>query len=170
MHHYEFNYSNYAGNHTQDAGLVDSSYCSQTAKFVVSLAREDGPKICEEYIREWWEAGTMQRHERVYAIYLNRKFQIVYTTQICKGSHRETSFDLRETMLNAFNLNADYIIIAHNHPNGSTEPSDADIQITKKIAEAFRMVDLFLVDHLILTQEDCFSFKTAGILPKPGYN
>jgi len=32
------------------------------------------------------------------------------------------------------------------------------------------MVDLFLVDHLILTQEDCFSFKTAGILPKPGYN
>jgi len=56
------------------------------------------------------------------------------------------------------------IILAHNHPSGKLKPSDADIQITKKIKEAGKVMDIQLLDHLIITEYSYYSFADEGIL------
>ena len=135
-----------------------------------ATSRVTSSQICVAYLREKWEPRTMQSHESVYALYLNSKAEVIFFVKINKGSYMQTTFDLREVMQYAFNIHSDYIIVAHNHPCGKPDPSQADIELTKKIAEAFSMVDLFLLDHIVLTEREYFSFKDAGILPKGGYN
>ena len=56
------------------------------------------------------------------------------------------------------------IIIAHNHPSGNTQPSEADIHLTRKLKEAGMMLDLPVLDHLIITSEGYYSFADEGLL------
>jgi DNA repair protein RadC len=56
------------------------------------------------------------------------------------------------------------IILAHNHPSGTLQPSEADKAITKKIREAGKFLDINILDHLIITDESFFSFLDDGIL------
>jgi len=56
------------------------------------------------------------------------------------------------------------IIMAHNHPSGSLEPSEADKSLTQRVKESGNLLDVLLLDHLILTREGHFSFQEAGLL------
>jgi len=51
------------------------------------------------------------------------------------------------------------IIIAHNHPSGKLEPSEEDIKLTEKVKKIAELLDLYLIDHIIITKEDFYSFK-----------
>jgi len=73
--------------------------------------------------------------------------------------------DVRTIFQAAVKSNCSSIIAAHNHPSGNRQPSDADIQITKQISEAGKIMDIKLLDHLILTpSEGYFSFADEGLL------
>ena len=63
----------------------------------------------------------------------------------------------------ALEHNATSIILSHNHPSGKLQASDADIQITKKLKEAGRSLDIQILDHVIITEHSYFSFADEGI-------
>jgi len=72
--------------------------------------------------------------------------------------------DIRVILKLALEEMATGIILAHNHPSGNLKPSEADKQITKKIKDAGKTMDIEVLDHLIITQKTYFSFADEGIL------
>ena len=75
-----------------------------------------------------------------------------------------TVMDPRLILKQALMDGASKIILAHNHPSGNLQPSEADKNITNKIKESAKLMDIALLDHLIITQQSYFSFADEGLL------
>lgn len=102
--------------------------------------------------------------EEFWAIFLNHQNKILYKTCLFRGGIASSVADVRVVFKTALEHFSTQIIVAHNHPAGSLKPSKEDINITQKIKDAGRLLDIDLLDHLILTQNKYYSFKDEGIL------
>lgn len=102
--------------------------------------------------------------EEFWVLYLNQGNFVVRKEQISKGGINQTSVDLRIIMKIALEEMATSMILAHNHPSGNVNPSQADKNLTRKIKEAALSLDIEVFDHLIVTQKSYFSFANEGIL------
>jgi DNA repair protein RadC len=103
-------------------------------------------------------------HEEFWVVYLNNSNKVLHCSQQSKGSITGTLVDVRLIMKEALELSAVAIILAHNHPSGTLKPSTADKQITQKIKNAAEGLDIKVLDHLIITHLDYFSFADENIL------
>ena len=104
------------------------------------------------------------KHEECWAIYLTNSNRIIESTCISKGGVQATVVDHRLIVKRALELLSTRIIIVHNHPSGSANPSGADFDITKKIKEATSLFDIQLLDHIIISATESYSFKSNGKL------
>lgn len=102
-------------------------------------------------------------HEEFWILYLNNSNKIIYKAQHSKGGMTGTVVDIRLIFKTAFEHNAISIILTHNHPSGKLLASDADIQITRRIKEASKYLEINVLDHIIITEEGYYSFKDNGI-------
>jgi DNA repair protein RadC len=89
---------------------------------------------------------------------------VVHKILISKGGQAGTIADPKIIFKSALINNAAFIILAHNHPSGNLKPSQADIDLTKKIKSAGIMLDLLILDHLIFADRAYFSFADEGLL------
>jgi DNA repair protein RadC len=103
-------------------------------------------------------------HEEFWVLLLNRGNQILERVNISKGGVSQTVVDSKIVFKMAIDKLASSIILCHNHPSGNLKPSDADIQLTKKLKEAGRILDLPILDHLIIADNTYFSFADEGLL------
>ncbi len=103
-------------------------------------------------------------NEEFWVLFLNNSNKVIYKSQISKGGITGTVVDIRLIFKMAFEHNAVAIILAHNHPSGKLEASNEDIKITKKIKEASTTLDIRLLDHVIITENNYFSFADNGII------
>ena len=103
-------------------------------------------------------------HEEFWIVYLNNSNKVLQTTQLSKGGITGTVVDIRLAFKNALQLGAVAVILAHNHPSGTLKPSEADIQLTKKIKTAGDSLDIKVLDHLIVTEKAYFSFADEQML------
>jgi len=103
-------------------------------------------------------------HEEFWIVYLNNSNKVMHTAQLSKGGITGTLVDVRLVMKQALELGAVALILAHNHPSGGLKPSEADKQITRKLKNAAAALDIKVLDHLIITQKDYFSFADENIL------
>ena len=103
-------------------------------------------------------------HEEFWVIYLNNSNKVLKTTCISKGGIAGTLADVRLIFKAAVENNASALVLAHNHPSGGLRPSMSDKNITKKIAEAGKVMDVKVIDHLIVTENEYFSFADEGLL------
>ncbi len=102
-------------------------------------------------------------HEEFWVLYLNRANKIIDQSRITQGGTTGTIFDVKLIIKTAVEKLASSMIICHNHPSGNQKPSDQDINITKKLKEASALMDITLLDHIIITDKECFSFADSGI-------
>ena len=102
--------------------------------------------------------------EKVRILYLNKKFMLLSDELQDVGTVNETPLYVREIIKRALALGATSLILSHNHPSGDPRPSNADINITHQIMQACQAVEIKLVDHVINTSTNHFSFKTEGII------
>ena len=107
--------------------------------------------------------GDLQ-HEEFWILYLNNANKIVFKSQLSKGGLTGTVVDVRLVFKSAFEYNATGVILCHNHPSGTLTASDADRQITRKLKLAGENLDIKVLDHLIVTERNYFSFADEGIL------
>lgn len=107
--------------------------------------------------------GELQ-HEEFWIVYLNNSNKILHSAQLSKGGITGTLVDVRLVMKQALELGSVALILAHNHPSGTLKPSKADKEITQKLKIAAEILDIKVLDHLIITQKDYFSFADEGIL------
>jgi DNA repair protein RadC len=103
-------------------------------------------------------------HEEFWIMLLNRAHKITKTELVSRGGISGTVADVRMMMKTAVENLASAVVLAHNHPSGNTRPSDADIQLTKKVREAAHLFDIQLLDHIIVGENAYFSFTDEGLL------
>jgi DNA repair protein RadC len=102
-------------------------------------------------------------HEEFWVLYLNNANKVIYKSQISKGGITGTVADTRIIFKIALEQNAVGLILSHNHPSGNLKPSDADIQITKKLKIAANQLEFTILDHIIITENAYYSFNDNGI-------
>lgn len=102
--------------------------------------------------------------ERLHILYLNQKNVLIRDEEHQKGTIDQTPAYPREIIRRALELSASALILVHNHPSGDPKPSHIDIDFTKKLYSAAKIMGIELHDHLIIGKNDHFSFKSARIL------
>ena len=103
-------------------------------------------------------------HEEFWVLFLNNSNKVLRKEQISKGGLTGTLVDVRTVMKMAIELSAVGMILGHNHPSGTLKPSQADKQITSKLKMAAQSLDITILDHIIVTEKQYFSFADEGIL------
>lgn len=102
--------------------------------------------------------------EEFWAIFLNQSNNVLRKERLSMGGINNSSVDLRILFKSAFENYSTGIILVHNHPSGKSNPSKVDIQITEKILNAGKMLDVILVDHLIVARNSYFSFADEQMI------
>lgn len=103
-------------------------------------------------------------HEEFWIILLNRANKVLSRHLISKGGQAGTVADPKIIFKTAIENHAASIILAHNHPSGNLKPSQADLDLTKKLRAASALLDLAIPDHLIFTDKHYFSFADEGLM------
>jgi DNA repair protein RadC len=120
-----------------------------------------GSRDAFEYVQSFVEDLS---YEEFWVLYLNRSHRIIDQVKISQGGVSGTVIDVRIILKHAIEKLASSIIISHNHPSGNLEPSHADIQITKKIKQAADFHDIQVLDHIIIGDQQYYSFADERIL------
>jgi DNA repair protein RadC len=103
-------------------------------------------------------------HEEFWILFLNRSNKVINRMKLSQGGISGTVTDVRMVMKRAIEYLASGIIVCHNHPSGNLNPSESDTRITQKIKEAGNIMDIQLLDHLIISEKEYYSFADNGLL------
>jgi len=103
-------------------------------------------------------------HEEFWIIYLNNAKKIIKKECISTGGLTSTTVDVRLVLKKAIEAMATSIVVAHNHPTGRLVASRADVALTKKIKAACELIDIAFDDHVIIGNQQYFSFYEKGYL------
>ena len=127
---------------------------------------KDRPKITSsrdiyDWFRKIW-SKQIDIREEMYLILLNQNNRILGYHKLSMGGINGTVADIRLLFAVALKSLASSVIIAHNHPSGNLSPSNADIELTKKVRDAGNMLDIRLLDHLIITKNSYYSLADEG--------
>lgn len=105
-----------------------------------------------------------EEREHFMVVFLSAKHQVIAEEIMFSGTLSQTSVYPREVVKRALKLNAGAVILAHNHPSGSVEPSRADEYLTQHLKTALALVDVRVLDHIIVGSGAMFSFAERGLL------
>jgi DNA repair protein RadC len=101
-------------------------------------------------------------HEEFWLLLLNRANQVVTRCQLSKGGVTGTVVDPKMVFKLALEHLATGIILCHNHPSGNSQPSEADIRLTRKLRDAGTLLDIHILDHIIIAGMNYYSFADEG--------
>ena len=101
--------------------------------------------------------------EKVFLLCLDNQLRLIKEYELSKGTINTSLISPREIFIEALNAKAVYILLIHNHPSGNPSPSKADIQITLKVLEAGKIIDIKLLDHIIIGDHSYVSLKEQKI-------
>ncbi|STZ75789.1 RadC family protein [Bergeriella denitrificans] len=121
----------------------------------------DGPDTVADYLR------LHLGHEKVevsIALLLNRQNRLITARELSRGTVAENTVYIREIVKLALDEYASAVIVAHNHPGGSAEPSENDIYFTRRLQQALDLVDIDLLDHFIITARQSCSMRAQGLM------
>jgi DNA repair protein RadC len=124
------------------------------------------PKPIAAALQEWLASfdDTERLKEHFFVVLLDARMRVKLVDVVFIGTVNASLVHPREVFIRAIATAASSILIAHNHPSGASEPSDADIAITKRLQEAGKLMGIELIDHLIITMNEYYSFMEQGKL------
>ena len=102
--------------------------------------------------------------EHFYALYLANNNKFLGYKLISSGGITSTVADVRVIMQGALLANATSLVVAHNHPSGNLKPSVCDIELTKRIHHAAKIMDIRLLDHMIISEDGYYSFSDENLM------
>ena len=111
-----------------------------------------------------WDLNKLELQEQFKIILLNRANKVLGISEISTGGFAGTVADPKMIFSTALKACASSIILSHNHPSGNLKPSQADLNLTRKIKNGGEMLDIAVLDHIILTADSYFSFADEGLL------
>lgn len=151
----------------------DGSYRAANEDEIVGAAREvlgrtivgksyfSAPLEVKDYLRA--SLGTLE-HEVFAVIFLDAQNGVIEMREMFRGTLNQTSVYPREVAKEALALNAAAVVLAHNHPSGSVQPSRADEILTSTLKSALSLIDVRVLDHVVVCRQATFSFAEKGLL------
>lgn len=138
-------------------------------KYSVDYKITERPKISsskEAYriVLDQWDSDKIDLLEEFKIVLLNRSNKVLGITSISQGGVSGTVADPKLIFGTALKAVASFIILVHNHPSGNLKPSNEDIKLTRKLVEGGKLLDILVVDHLIISRDDYYSFCDDGVL------
>jgi DNA repair protein RadC len=103
-------------------------------------------------------------HELFCCLHLDNRHRLIAFDELFRGTIDGASVHPREVVKQALARNAAAVILAHNHPSGVAEPSQADELVTRRLREALQLVDIRVLDHMIVADNGCLSFAERGLI------
>ena len=103
-------------------------------------------------------------HEMFACLFLDNKHRVLDYQEMFRGTLSSASVYPREIVKACLAINAAAIILAHNHPSGVADPSEADISLTEQIKKALALIDVRVLDHLVIGSGKPFSFAERGLV------
>jgi DNA repair protein RadC len=129
-----------------------------------SRPKISGSKDAFTILKENWDEGTIELVEQFKAMFTNRANKVLGILNVSTGGVTGTVADPRVIFVAAIKAGATGLIVAHNHPSGNLIASQSDIELTKRLREAGKILEIQLLDHIIVTTEGYFSFADEGLL------
>lgn len=123
-----------------------------------------GSKEVYELLKRNWNENKIGLVEQFKILLLNQNNRVLGIYEISTGGITGTVADPKLIFIAALRAAAVNLILAHNHPSGNLKPSRADIELTKKIEEAGRLLDITVLDHLIVSNEAFYSMADEGMM------
>lgn len=130
----------------------------QSQEEVVSVATD------ADVVRLMRPQMEAMQYEECWVLYLTSSNRLIERQRVSQGGVQATVVDHRLIVKRALELLATQMILVHNHPSGAAEPSPADKQLTKRVADAAALFDIRLLDHIIIAREGNFSFRREHLL------
>ncbi len=118
----------------------------------------------EQILRRIWNEEKIDFVEQFKVLFLNRANKVLGIFEVSSGGVTGTVADPKLIFVAALKANACAIVISHNHPSGNLKPSQQDEQLTQKINQAGKFLDIKLLDHIIVTSEGYYSFADEGLI------
>ena len=163
--------------HADASALAGFPGMGETSAAALKIVALSARRLARQAVREQpvlgnWQALIDYLHidmahltvERVRVLYLNHQNMLIKDEHVGDGSIDEASIHPREVIRGALDIGATALIIVHNHPSGSPQPSKADIEITNRIAEAGRLLGIVVHDHIVIGREGFVSLKSKGLI------
>lgn len=118
-----------------------------------------------EEVLDYLRHNLKDRKQEIFlVIYLNGRNEVIEMEELFQGSLTSSVVYPREIIKKIIDKNAAAIIIVHNHPSGNTNPSEEDLNITKKLTDATNTIDVRLHDHIIIAGNDYYSFADHKLI------
>jgi len=115
-----------------------------------------------ELLFETWDRERIEFQEQFKVLLLNRANRVLGICEISAGGISGTVADPKLIFATALKALASSILVAHNHPSGNLNPSQSDIDLTRKLKEAGKFLEIQMLDHIIVTTEGYYSFADEG--------
>ena len=109
-----------------------------------------------------FDPDTLEYKEMAIVLFLNRANHVLGWMKLSEGGTSSTVIDSKIIFATALKCNASAIILSHNHPSGTIEPSNQDIVVTESIKKFGNLIDIKLLDHVIITKTSFYSFADNG--------
>jgi len=152
--------------HYRVDGMVSADDIVTMAKQLLNRRFAKGRTIAD--IKDSHDFFTLKlshlEHEVFSILFLDNKHKVIAYEELFRGTIDGASVHPREVVKRALHLNAAAVILAHNHPSGNTEPSESDKQITNRLCEALKLVEIRALDHIIVGGSNTTSFAERGML------
>lgn len=137
---------------------------SYVADVTTGVDKANSSNASADLFRASYEEGEMDYREWFKVMYLNRAMKPLGIHTVSMGGTALTPIDAKVIFSGALLSNAHSIVLCHNHPGGTLRPSPEDDNITKKLVEGAKLLDLRITDHIIITSSGYYSYSDEGRL------
>lgn len=138
-------------NEQRELYLTSNGYSNIRSKY-----RLNNPELIAEFICNAYDAD-LQPVEKTYLVCMDQKLKVTGTFEVSSGTSNAAMISAKDIFRMALMANASQVVLCHNHPSGDTSPSKQDREVTKKIVEIGKLLEMPLVDHIIIGE------KTHGV-------
>ncbi len=142
-----------------EISLSYSSKCKASERPSISSSKD-----VYEILKQNWDENKIDLLEQFKIILMSRANKVLGIIEISSGGIAGTVADPKLIFAAALKACASSIILSHSHPSGNLEPSQADIQLTRKIKAGGELLDITVLDHIIITSEGYYSFGDEGMM------
>ena len=149
--------------------LCSNLLAEVTATYKTKVPLKDQPKISNsftsaQYFKSVWNQQTINYTESFVVCFVNNANNIAGWAQISSGGMSSVLADPRVIFSLGLSAGASGLILSHNHPSGKLTPSQADLDMTRKLVTLGKMLQIEVLDHIIITEDAYYSFADEGIL------
>ena len=145
--------------------MTRAAIVEQALQLLVSEVRERDAMSSPGAVKDYLRLKLAELHYEVFTVvFLDIQNRVIAIDEMFRGTLTQTSVYPREVAIAALSHHAAAVILAHNHPSGSPEPSRADEALTQTLRAALALVDVRVLDHMVVTRGSVLSFAERGLL------